>query len=77
MMAFSWAMPKTGRSTWANIHLDNLESVTLYNGQKSEILQSARDFGSSGSIYLRTRYPRFESDKDTTSVESSDPARSG
>ncbi len=40
--------------------LDNMESVTLYNGQKSAIFQPAKDFGSSGSIYLQTRTPRFE-----------------
>lgn len=40
--------------------LDNMESVTLYNGQKSAVLQPAKDFGSSGSIYLRSRTPRFE-----------------
>lgn len=55
---------QNGQIDLGKYSLDNLESVTLYNGQKSEIFQSARDFGSSGSIYLRTRYPRFESDKD-------------
>ncbi|MCE5206418.1 MAG: TonB-dependent receptor [Porphyromonadaceae bacterium] len=54
---------QNGQIDLGKYSLDNLESVTLYNGQKSEIFQSARDFGTSGSIYLRTRYPRFESDK--------------
>lgn len=43
--------------------LDNMESVTLYNGQKSAIFQPAKDFGSSGSIYLQTRTPQFEEGK--------------
>lgn len=43
--------------------LDNMESVTLYNGQKSAIFQPAKDFGSSGSIYLQTRMPQFEEGK--------------
>lgn len=43
--------------------LDNMESVTLYNGQKSAIFQPAKDFGSSGSIYLQTRTPQFEEAK--------------
>lgn len=43
--------------------LDNMESVTLYNGQKSAIFQPAKDFGSSGSIYLQTRMPQFEEAK--------------
>lgn len=40
--------------------LDNMEAVTLYNGQKSAVFQPAKDFGSSGSIYLQTRTPRFD-----------------
>lgn len=43
--------------------LDNMESVTLYNGQKSAIFQSAKDFGSAGTIYLQTRIPKFEDNK--------------
>ncbi|MFI3240729.1 MAG: TonB-dependent receptor plug domain-containing protein, partial [Bacteroidales bacterium] len=40
--------------------LDNMEEISMYNGEKSEIFQSAKDYGSAGSIYLRTRRPRFE-----------------
>ncbi|MDR2473398.1 MAG: TonB-dependent receptor [Tannerella sp.] len=43
--------------------LDNIEEISLYNGQKSEIFQSAKDFGSAGTIYLRSRRPRFEGNK--------------
>lgn len=39
--------------------LDNMEEITLYNGQKSSIFQPAKDYGSSGSIYLSTLKPRF------------------
>ena len=39
--------------------LDNMETVTLYNGQKSTIFQSAKDFGSAGNIYLQSRVPKF------------------
>ena len=39
--------------------LDNMEAVTLYNGQKSALLQPAKDFASAGSIYLHSRTPRF------------------
>lgn len=45
--------------------LENLESISLYNGQKSEIFQSARDFGSSGSIYLQSKIPSFKKFKKT------------
>ncbi len=40
--------------------LDNMQSVSLYNGQKSQIFQSAKDFNSASSIYLRTRTPFFD-----------------
>ena len=43
--------------------LDNIEEISLYNGQKSEIFQSAKDFGSAGTVYLRTRRPKFTDDK--------------
>ena len=39
--------------------LDNIQSVSLYNGQKSQIYQSAKDFNSAGSIYMWTRRPEF------------------
>lgn len=39
--------------------LDNMEAITLYNGQKSSTFQSAKDFGSAASIYLQTRTPVF------------------
>lgn len=48
--------------------LDFIEEISLYNGQKSEIFQSAKDFGSAGTVYLRTRRPRFEGDKRTNVV---------
>ncbi len=43
--------------------LDNMESVSLYNGQKSAIFQPAKDFGSAGSIYLTTKTPVFIQNK--------------
>lgn len=39
--------------------LDNIETLTLHNGQRSEIFQSARDFNTAGTVYLWTRRPRF------------------
>lgn len=39
--------------------LDNVEEITLYNGQKSSIFQTASDFGHAGSVYIRTRRPQF------------------
>ncbi|PXZ44711.1 TonB-dependent receptor [Sanguibacteroides justesenii] len=43
--------------------LDNMESISLYNGQRSAIFQSAKDFGSAGSIYMVSRIPRFNPEK--------------
>lgn len=40
--------------------MDNLEEISLYNGQKSEIFQPAKDFGSAGTLYLKTRRPKFK-----------------
>ena len=40
--------------------LENVEEIALYNGQKSEIFQSAKDFGSAGTLYIKTRRPKFE-----------------
>lgn len=37
--------------------IDNIQTISLYNGQKSEIYQSAKDFNSAGSIYMWTRRP--------------------
>ena len=43
--------------------MENIEEISLYNGQKSELLQPAKDYGSSGTLYLRTRRPKFDANK--------------
>ena len=43
--------------------LDNMEAVSMYNGQKSAIFQSAKDYASASAIYMRTRKPRFKESK--------------
>jgi outer membrane cobalamin receptor len=48
--------------------LDFIEEINLYNGQKSDIFQSAKDFGSAGTVYLRTRRPKFVDGKRTNIV---------
>lgn len=50
---------QNGQIDLGQFSLDNMESLSLYNGQKSEILQPAKDFGSAGTIYMRTRTPVF------------------
>ena len=43
--------------------LNNMEQVSMYNGQKSAIFQSAKDYASSSAIYMRTRKPKFRENK--------------
>lgn len=50
---------QNGQIDLGQFSLDNIEALSLYNGQKSEILQPAKDFGSAGTIYMRTRTPQF------------------
>ncbi|MBD5163590.1 MAG: TonB-dependent receptor [Bacteroidales bacterium] len=50
---------QNGQIDLGQFSLDNIEALSLYNGQKSEILQPAKDFGSAGTIYMRTRKPIF------------------
>lgn len=45
--------------------LDDMESLTMYNGQKSEIFQSAKDFAAASAIYLKTKRPVFDDNKKT------------
>ncbi len=50
---------QNGQTDLGQLSLDNIEEITLYNGQKSAIFQSAADFGNAGSVYIRTRMPQF------------------
>lgn len=54
---------QNGQIDLGKFSLDNMEEISLYNGQRSEIFQSAKDYGSAGTIYLRTRRPRFKEGK--------------
>lgn len=54
---------QNGQVDLGRFSLDNLEEISLYNGQKSEIFQSAKDFASGAAVYLRSRRPRFSEGK--------------
>ena len=54
---------QNGQIDLGQFSLDNVEEITLFNGQKSAILQPATDFGHAGSVYIRTRAPRFAESK--------------
>ena len=43
--------------------LDNIDELAVYNGQKGEIFQPAKDFGSAGMLYIRSRRPKFKDGK--------------
>ena len=55
---------QNGQIDLGQFSLDNVEEITLFNGQKSAIMQPASDFGHAGSVYIRTRAPRFTQGKD-------------
>ena len=54
---------QNGQIDLGQFTLDNVEEITLFNGQKSAILQPASDFGHAGAVYIRTRAPRFSDGK--------------
>ena len=51
---------QNGQVDLGRFSLDNMEQIQLFNGQKSDIFQSAREFGSAGNVYLTTRKPYFK-----------------
>lgn len=51
---------QNGQIDLGKFSLDNLEAIDLYNGQKSDIFQSAKDYGAAGTLYLQSRTPRFD-----------------
>lgn len=54
---------QNGQVDLGKYSLDNIEEISLYSGQKSDLLMPAKAFASASSIYLKTIVPRFESDK--------------
>lgn len=51
---------QNGQVDLGRFSLDNMEEIQLFNGQKSDIFQSAREFGAAGNVYLTTRKPYFQ-----------------
>lgn len=54
---------QNGQIDLGKFSLENIEEISLYNGQKSNIFQPGKDFGSSATVYLRSRTPRFAENK--------------
>ncbi len=54
---------QNGQIDLARFSMDNMEAISIYNGQKSHIFQSARDFASAGAVYMQSRRPEFSGKK--------------
>lgn len=54
---------QNGQIDLGRFSMDNMEAISVYNGQKSNIFQSAKDFASAGAVYMTTRRPSFEGTK--------------
>ena len=60
---------QNGQIDLGQFSLDNVEEITLYNGQKSAIFQPASDFGNAGAIYIRTKAPEFLRSQEITHLK--------
>jgi vitamin B12 transporter len=54
---------QNGQIDLGRFSLDNIEEVALYSGQKSDIFQPAKSFSSASTIYIQSRRPQFEENK--------------
>ncbi|MCQ2360586.1 MAG: TonB-dependent receptor [Paludibacteraceae bacterium] len=57
---------QNGQVDLGRFSLDNIEAIDLYNGQKGDGLQCAKDYGAAGTIYITTKKPSFSNGKDYT-----------
>lgn len=55
--------PQNGVVDLGRYSLDNMQAISLYNGQKSSIFQPAKDYSSASSIYMETKTPVFKRSK--------------
>ena len=54
---------QNGQIDLGRFSLENMDAVSVYNGQRAAIFQPAKDFGSAGTVYLQSRKPVFEGGK--------------
>lgn len=54
---------QNGQIDLGQFSLDNVEAISLYNGQRNSILQTATDFGSAALVMIRSRRPVFDNGK--------------
>lgn len=57
------ANAQNGQVDLGRFSLENMEEISLYSGQNSNILQPARAYASASLLYLKTMAPKFESEK--------------
>lgn len=50
---------QNGQIDLGQLSMDNMESVSVYHGQRSATFQTASDYGQASTVYLRTRVPIF------------------
>ena len=56
---------QNGQIDLGRFSLDNMETVSIYNGQRSTILQPAKSFSSAAALYMTTRRPTFATQRRT------------
>lgn len=54
---------QNGQIDLGQFSVDNIEELSLFNGQKNSIFLPASDFGNAGTVYIRSRRPTFSFDK--------------
>ncbi|WP_231427557.1 TonB-dependent siderophore receptor [Pedobacter sp. Leaf250] len=54
---------QNGQVDLGKFSLDNIEEISLYSGQKSELLMPAKAFASASSLYLKSIVPTFEANQ--------------
>lgn len=54
---------QNGQIDLGKFSLDNIEEISLYNAQNTELLQPARNFSTASSVYLKSTHPAFEKNK--------------
>ncbi|MFB9056755.1 TonB-dependent receptor plug domain-containing protein [Mariniflexile ostreae] len=54
---------QNGQVDLGKFSLENMEKVSLYQGQRTDLQQSAKSYASSNTIYLETKTPKFERGK--------------
>ena len=54
---------QNGQIDLGRFSLESMEALQLYNGQKSTIHQTAKDYASASAVYMQTRCPSFSNGK--------------